>query len=160
MFCWLLIFLFVEKDFSCSCKDSSIEKEGELFSGILVYMCSSSSLVSVSLNRRGCWWRDLLCFLIGVLDLVWKGVTALKEKEFKSLTIISLLLSFLRKENWSVPGLNVLFCNILKSIWGGKCLCFNLFLWSSSFVKDRLSKSATENFFSRNLYNFKFREFC
>ena len=29
-------------------------------------------------------------FFIGVLNLVLKGVTALKEKEFESLTIISL----------------------------------------------------------------------
>ena len=67
-------------------------------------MCSSSSLVtSVSFNRRDCGGRDLLSFLIRVLNLVWKGVTALKEKEFKGFTIIALPLLLIRNEKWSVP---------------------------------------------------------
>ena len=47
-------FFIVEKHSSCSCNVSSTEK-GELFFGILVYVCSSSSLVtSVSFNKRDC----------------------------------------------------------------------------------------------------------
>ena len=47
--------------------------------------------------------KSLLCFLLGVLNLDRKRVTDLKEKEVSGVTTVSLPLSFMRTENWSVP---------------------------------------------------------